>query len=144
MNHTATVGGWRAARIAGAAYPSLDRWIRTGLLTVEGPASGKGSRRRFTFLDLLRAKTVVYLRRQGVSLQTIRKVQAALTEQWGQPDPLAQAARLVVADDRLFWVWDDQTLLDALTGQLAAKPLLVLPVGRMAQEIRAALEKLAA
>jgi len=113
-------------------------------LTVEGPASGKGSRRRFTFLDLLRAKTVVYLRRQGITLQTIRKVQAALTEQWGQPDPLTQAARLVVADDRLFWVWDDQTLLDALTGQLAAKPFLVLPVGRMVQEIGADLEKLAA
>lgn len=144
MNHTATVGGWRAARIAGAAYQTLDRWIRTGLLTVEGPASGKGSRRRFTFLDLLRAKTVVYLRRQGITLQTIRKVQAALTEQWGQPDPLTQAARLVVADDRLFWVWDDQTLLDALTGQLAAKTFLCLPVGRMAQEIAAELERLAA
>ncbi len=113
-------------------------------MTVEGPASGKGSRRRFTFLDLLRAKTVVYLRRQGISLQTIRKVQTALAERWGQPDPLTQAARLVVADDRLFWVWDDRTLLDALTGQLAAKAFLVLPVGRMVEEIRAELEKMAA
>lgn len=144
MASEATVGGWRAARIAGAAYPTLDRWIRTGLLTVEGPASGKGTRRAFTFLDLLRAKTVVHLRRAGISLQMIRKVQAALTERWGEPDPLAQAARLVVVDDRLFWVVDDLALLDVLSGQLAAKPFLVLPVGRMAQEIEAALERLAA
>lgn len=144
MAHTATVGGWRAAKIAGAAYPTLDRWVRTGLLTVEGPASGKGSRRTFTFLDLLRAKTVVYLRRQGLSLQLIRKAQRALTERWGQPDPLTQAARLVIADDRLFWVWDDQTLMDVLTGQLAARAFLVLPVGRMVEEIAGELAKLAA
>jgi len=144
MNHTATVGGWRAARIAGVPYQTLDRWIRTGLLSVEGPANGKGTRRRFTFLDLLRAKTVARLRRAGVSLQTIRKVQVALTQRWGEPDPLAQGARLVVADDRLFWALDDTALLDALTGQLAAKPFLCLPVGRMAQEIAAELERLAA
>ena len=50
------------------------------------------------------------------------------------------AGRLVVAGTRLFWAIDDATLLDVLAQQLAAAPLVVLPVGDMIRETRAKVE----
>ena len=139
---TCTIGGWRAARVAGVPYRTLDRWVRTGLLTCESPANGKGTRRGFSFLDLIRARAVAHLRRQGVSLQMIRHVLEALTEKWRVQDPLLQG-RLVVAGDELKWVLDDKALLDALTGQLAATPLVILPVGEIVSNTREKVEALA-
>ena len=91
------IGGWRAARIIGVKYTNLDFWIRTGLLSPAIPARGKGTRRGFSFLDLIRARTVVRLRSENVSLQAIRKVMDELTERYRIADPLADTSRLVVA-----------------------------------------------
>lgn len=139
------IGGWKAARLVGVRYRTLDSWIRTGLLTVEGPADGPGTRRSFSFLDLLRARTVAELRRQGVSLQAIRKAQAYLTQVWGEADPLGQGRRLVLADNgALMWAVDDRTLMEIVTGQLANRTFMVLPVGMWAAEVREQIEALAA
>lgn len=130
------IGGFKAARIVGVPYRTLDNWIRTGLLSVEVPASGLGTRRSFSFLDLVRAKVVADLRAQGIATHAIRRVQEELTNTWGTKDPLAQTTRLVVVGDKLFWVLDDQSLLDALNGQLAAAQLLIVPVGAIYREIK--------
>jgi len=134
------LGGWQAARVVGIAYHSLDYWVRSGLLSCEVPARGRGSRRVFSFLDLIRARAVADLRRQGVSLQTVRRILQELTEKWQVDDPLVHTGRLVVAGDDLLWVLDDQALLNAITGQLAAQALVILPVGEMVAEIRASVE----
>jgi len=94
----------------------------------------------FSFLDLIRARAVADLRRQGVSLQTVRRILQELTEKWQVDDPLVHTGRLVVAGDDLLWVLDDQALLNAITGQLAAQALVILPVGEMVAEIRASVE----
>ena len=125
------LGGWHAARIVGVKYRTLDRWIRTGLLPRPAiPAEGKGTRRGFSFLDLVRARAVAHLRRQGISLQNVRKVVAELAH-YGFDDPLIQTGQLVVAGERLFWVLDDMALLDVLRDQLAARPLVILPVAEI-------------
>lgn len=116
-------------------YRTLDSWVRTGLLAVTVPAHGKQTKRRWTFVDLIRARAVADLRRQGVSLQAIRRAVALLTERLGEGDPLA-AGRLVVTGERLFWALDDVTLLDVLRGQLAAGPLVILDVGALARELQ--------
>jgi len=131
------LGGWQAARVVGIAYHTLDYWVRSGLLSCEVPAHGKGSRRVFSFLDLIRARAVADLRKQGVSLQTVRQVLQELTAKWQVDDPLVHTGRLVVAGDDLFWVLDDQALLNAITAQLAARPLVILPVGEMVADTRA-------
>jgi hypothetical protein len=48
-------------------------------------------------------------------------------------DPLLEGG-LVVAGSRLFWVLDDATMLDVLAQQLAAAPLVVIPMGEMIRE----------
>jgi DNA-binding transcriptional MerR regulator len=116
-------------------YRTLDNWVRTDLLPVGVPAAGIGRRRRWSFVDLIRARAVADLRRLGVSLQTIRAAVGILTEKVGEHDPLAQG-RLVVAGKRLFWAMDMDMLLDVLRGQLAAGPLVILDVGAIARELQ--------
>ena len=129
------IGGFRAARIVGVPYRTLDNWIRTGLLSVQVPASGLGTRRSFSFLDLVRAKLVADLRAQGIATHMIRRVQEELINTWGTTNPLAQTTRLVVVGDKLLWGVDDRALLDTLNGQLATAQLLIVPVGAIYREI---------
>jgi DNA-binding transcriptional MerR regulator len=136
MVKTSGIGGFKAARIVGVPYRTLDNWIRTGLLSVGVPASGLGTRRSFSFLDLVRAKLVADLRAQGISTPMIRRVQEELTNTWGTTDPLAQTTRLVVVGDKLLWGLDDRSLLDTLNGQLATVQLLIVPVGAIYREIQ--------
>lgn len=117
-----------------SCYRTLDHWVRTNLLPVTVPAQGNQQARRWSFVDLIRARAVADMRRQGVSLQRIRKAVDILTERLGEGDPLA-AGRLVVAGERLYWAMDEATLLDVLRGQLAAGPLVILDVGAIAREL---------
>ena len=129
------VGGLTASRIVGVKYRTLDNWLRTGLLPeTTTPAQGKGTKRGFGIIDLVRARVVARLKVEGVSVRTIRAVLAALGERWGVNDPLLQGGRLVVAGSELFWAFDDATLLNVLTGQLAARPLIILPMGEIISE----------
>ena len=133
------VGGLRAARIVGVKYRTLDHWVRTGLLPETATAAqGKGTKRGFGLADLVRARTVAFLRGEGVSAQMIRKAIAELGTRWNVTEPLLQG-RLVVAGSKLFWALDDKALLDILTGQLAARSLVIIPVGEMVAEMREAL-----
>jgi len=129
------IGGWQAARIAGVKYTTMDRWIKSGLLTVTRPGQGFGSRREFSFLDLIRVRCVGHLREAGVSAQTIRRVQAELVERYGVQDPLTQTAKLVVVGGKeIFWITDEGAMLHVMSGQYAARALVVLDMPRVAQE----------
>ena len=132
----------QVAEVTGVKYRTLDSWLRPedgGFLECTESAAGRGSLRGFSFLDVLRVDAVVRMRRGGVSLQTIRKVLSDLSERYREDDPLL-AGRLVVAGNRLFWALDDTTLLDVLTQQLAATPLVILPVAEMIRENRRRVE----
>ena len=126
----------QVARVVGLKYATLDRWLRPergGFLECAEGAKGRGSRRKFDFLDVLRVDTLTRLRRGGASMQMIRRVLADLSDKYEVSDPLLDGG-LVVAGNRLFWAVDDATMLDVLAQQLAAAPLVVIPVGEMIRE----------
>jgi hypothetical protein len=83
------------------------------------------------------------MRRKHISLQTIRKVAAELAQR-GIDDPLVQTGRLVIAGEEVFWAIDDTKLLNILKGQLAAKPLVILPVGELYQDTAVKIRELCA
>ena len=70
----------RASEIAGITYRQLDYWARTGLV---GPtlarASGSGSRRRYSYRDLLELRVVKSLLDAGIRLELVREVFEYLT-----------------------------------------------------------------
>ena len=138
------LGSRQVAELAGIPYRTLDRWIRSGLLTCSTSAKGTGTRREFSLVDVVRVRVVAQLRRQGVSLQTVRRVVRELTERWGIHDPLTQSERLVVSGDKLFWDLDDSALLDAVSGQLAARPFVIVPLNQIADDTSEQMARLCA
>ena len=55
-------------------------WVQTGLIEPQKRGEGSGNFSRFNLTDVTAARAVVELRRQGVSLQALRKVQAIIRE----------------------------------------------------------------
>ncbi len=127
------------ARITGATIKQLIHWDLTALVQPSvSPAHGKGSRRVYSFLDVLAIKTAVTLRREGISLQKIRRCLKYLREH--QPEvqqPLADlnlltdgvGVFLLSYDPRS--AWQDRKVVDTLAG---GQLVWMVPIGRIACE----------
>src|SRR5437016_7501251 len=91
-----------AARIGGVPYATLDYWSRSKLIVPSiAAASGTGSDRRYSFGDLLSIRTVVELRANGTSTQSLRKVIDRLRKE-GFSSPLADCRLVKIADEICF------------------------------------------
>lgn len=67
--------------MVGITYRRLDYWARTDLVRPSGTdASGSGSRRRYTYRDLLELRIIKQLLDAGIRLESIRDVFAYLRE----------------------------------------------------------------
>src|SRR2546427_13041588 len=61
-------------KLTGVTYRQLDYWARTGLLGSSiRQAAGRGSRRAYSFEDLVALRVVARLLGAGVSLQAVRR-----------------------------------------------------------------------
>lgn len=76
--------GYRAKPVqdlVGISYRQLDHWDRTGLVSPSiGDARGSGSRRLYSFRDVLILKVIKRLLDTGISLQNIRNAVGHLRE----------------------------------------------------------------
>ena len=69
------------AQIAGITYRQLDYWTRTGLVTASiTPAAGSGTRRLYSFRDILIIKIIASLLDAGLSLKTVRTALTTLAD----------------------------------------------------------------
>jgi DNA-binding transcriptional MerR regulator len=67
--------GTRAAKVVGISYRQLDYWARTDLIRPSiSDANGSGSRRAYSYNDLLELKTIKKLLDAGIKLEQVRKV----------------------------------------------------------------------
>lgn len=138
MAENCFINSRQAAKIIGAGYQAVDKWISAGVLPIGNPAPGTGSRRVFQFADLVQARAIVQMRTQGLPLETIKKAVAMIGEHYS--DPMPEAARiLVVGGDRLYWTVGDSEMLAVLVEQ-TEWPVMVVPVGQIAASIRAKFE----
>jgi DNA-binding transcriptional MerR regulator len=108
----------QVARLTGLSHRQLDHWAWSGFLV---PSGGEGApsafaRRRYTFEDLVRIRTVAELRRQGAPLQLVRKAVERLRQ--FTVDPLRQL-KLVVLDGEVYVYRSWAELERATDGQLA-------------------------
>ena len=73
--------GTQAAKVVGITYRQLDYWARTDLIRPSlSDASGSGSRRRYSYKDLLELKVIKTLLDAGIKLESVREVFAYLRE----------------------------------------------------------------
>lgn len=130
--NTETYSGKRAADIVGITYRQLDYWARTNLVRPSAvDAAGSGSRRQYTYRDLLELKIVKKLRDAGIDLENVRDVFAYLRE---HIDTDIAAAHLVINGNSVVLCDGDQ-LIDVLRGGQGV--LNILPLAGVRDEVDA-------
>jgi DNA-binding transcriptional MerR regulator len=103
-------GGKKAAEIVGISYRQLDYWARTDLVRPSlTDAAGSGSRRKYSYQDLLELKVIKSLLDGGVQLEKVRKAFEYLRNELGE-DPAS--ASLVISGDRVVLTRDGEEMID--------------------------------
>ncbi len=78
-------------RLTSIGAKTLHFWDRSGFISPSiVQANGTGSRRIYSFRDLVALRVAAQLRDAGISLQSLRKVVLALQDMHGLQQPLAE------------------------------------------------------
>ena len=98
--------GTRTAQVVGISYRQLDYWARTNLIRPSlADATGSGSRRRYSYRDLLELKVVKKLIDAGIRLESVREVFAYLRQHMNTD--VASAHLVISGTDVLLCDGDD-------------------------------------
>lgn len=128
----------QAEKIVGISYRQLDHWARKGLVQPSlAQAEGSGSRRRYSYNDLLEFKIAKKMRDQGIDLRSIARAFDYLRNQLGGE---VASANIVISGSDVLWADDDRVLSLLRQGQAAM--LTVLPVAGVRRELDADVVKL--
>ena len=141
------MGGFTAKQVVtltGVPYKRLDSWANSGFLIPSvAEADGTGSRRLYSFQDLITLRTAKLLRDTGISLQGLRNVVQFLRDTHGLEQPLAQT-RLVVAGDDVLMVQTEGDLMSVLRHPGRHVLRVVVDLGRLVQALCEEVDKLRA
>ena len=130
--------GKQTAEIVGITYRQLDYWARTELVTPSlAEARGSGTRRRYSYQDLLELKVVKNLLDAGIDLQKVREVFTYLREELGEE---VTTANLVIQGTRSVLVKTEDEVIDIL--KQGQGVLNILPMAGVKQDLDAAIYEL--
>ena len=125
--------GKRTADIVDITYRQLDYWARTDLVRPSlADAQGSGSRREYSYRDLLELKVIKSLLDSGIRLEQVRKVFAYLRNNLGED---VASANLVIDGSSSVLVQSGEELIDLL--QNGQGVLNVLPLAGVKDEVDA-------
>lgn len=103
--------GKRMAELVGITYRQLDYWARTDLVKPSiSEAAGSGSRREYSYSDLVELRTITKLLAAGIKLEQVRKVFDYLRQHLAVD---IGSAHLVI-DGGSVNLYDDGELIDVL------------------------------
>ena len=122
--------GTKAAQLVGITYRQLDYWARTELIRPSlTDAAGSGSRRLYSYRDLLELKVVKSLLDAGIKLESVRDVFEFMRTHVNSD---IAAAHIVISGKQVLFCDGDQ-LIDVL--QQGQGVLNVLPLAGVKAEI---------
>lgn len=111
MSNEVGFSGTKAASIVGITYRQLDYWARTDLVRPSlADASGSGSRRLYSYRDLLELRVIKSLLDAGIKLESVRTAFDYLRE---HVDTDIAAAHLVISGSDVLLCDGDQ-LIDVM------------------------------
>ena len=126
--------GTRTASIVGISYRQLDYWARTDLVRPSlTDATGSGSRRQYSYRDLLELRVIKSLLDAGIKLESVRAVFAYLRD---HVDSEIAAAHIVISGQSVVLCQGDQ-LIDVMRNGQGV--LNVLPLAGVKQEVDASI-----
>ncbi|MCL4503018.1 MAG: MerR family transcriptional regulator [Deltaproteobacteria bacterium] len=129
--------------LTGLTGRQMDHWATTGVVRPSvRPAAGKGSRREYSFQDLVALKVAKRLKDEGITLQKIRKALAWLRKNFlDMGQPLAEL-RFVTDGVNLFVLARDPAkILDVLRG---GQFVFSLALGEIIEGLQGDLQQFAA
>jgi DNA-binding transcriptional MerR regulator len=131
--------GKRTADIVGISYRQLDYWARTDLIRPSlADARGSGTRRRYSYRDLLELKLVKTLLDNGIKLESIRDAFTYLRDQLGEPD--IASAKLVITGNTAVLVRENDELIDIVNRGQGV--LNLLPLDGVKEQVDTAIVEL--
>ena len=124
-----------AADVVGITYRQLDYWARTGLIVPSlVQATGSGSRRQYSYGNLLELKVIKRLLDAGIKLEKVRSIFEYMRSEL-QED--ISRANLVIDGSNVVCARSDAEFIDVL--QKGQGVLNVLPLSNVKQEVDAAI-----
>jgi len=123
----------RTHEIVGITYRQLDYWARTDLVKPSfASAEGSGTRREYSYQDLLELKAIKSLLDAGLKLASVREVVGYLRDELQQD---LGTANLVISGSKSVLVRSGEELIDLLRGGQGV--LNVLPLAGVKEEVGA-------
>jgi DNA-binding transcriptional MerR regulator len=127
--------GTKTAQVVGISYRQLDYWARTNLIRPSlADATGSGSRRRYSYRDLLELKVVKNLLDAGIRLESVRDAFSYLREHLGED---VASVNLVISGRSSVLVRTGEEIIDLL--RLGQGVLNILPLAGVKEEVDAAI-----
>ena len=127
--------GTKAASVVGISYRQLDYWARTDLIRPSlTDAAGSGSRRMYSYRDLLELRVIKSLLDAGIKLESVRKAFTYLRE---QADTDIATATLVISGNDVL-LCDGEMLID-IVRRGGQGVLNVLAIGSVKTDLDASL-----
>ena len=131
--------GKRAAEIVGITYRQLDYWARTDLIRPSvADAEGSGTRRRYSYKDLLELKVIKRLLDAGIKLESIREAFVYLRERLGED---VASAHLVIDGTSAVLVRGNE-LIDVVNRYQGQGVLNLLPMDGVIEELDSAVAEM--
>jgi DNA-binding transcriptional MerR regulator len=128
--------GREAADIVGITYRQLDYWARTDLIRPSlADAKGSGSRRRYSYRDLIELKMIKTLLDAGQRLERVRQAFDYLRD---LGDDLT-SVQLVIAGDSVVLVRDGEDLIDVVNRYQGQGVLNLLALDGVVEQVDAAI-----
>lgn len=125
--------GKRAAEIVDISYRQLDYWARTDLIRPSlGDATGSGTRRRYSYRDLIELKLIKTLLDNGMKIENVRRAFTYVRDQLGED---LSSAKLVLIGDSAVLVRENDELIDVVNEYKGQGVLNFLDVDGVRQEV---------
>jgi DNA-binding transcriptional MerR regulator len=129
--------GRQAADIVGITYRQLDYWARTDLIRPSlADANGSGSRRRYSYQNLLELRMIKTLIDAGQKLENVRRAFSYLRENL---DGDLTTHKLVIVGESVVLVRDSDDLVDVVNRYQGQGVLNLLALGAVQQQVDAAI-----
>jgi predicted RNase H-like HicB family nuclease len=126
--------------LTGVSGRQVEHWATTGVVRPSIAAAGKGTRRGYSFKDLVVLRVAKRLKDGGISLQKIRKTLTFLRKNFpGVKEPLAELRFLTDGENIFVMERDPQKILDTLKG---GQFVFFLALGEIIEGLKGELKKL--
>jgi DNA-binding transcriptional MerR regulator len=142
MTQTAGYGSKQVCAIVGVTYRQLDYWDRTDLVKPTlHEAQGSGTKRSYSYRNLLEIKVIKKMLDAGLLLPGIRRAIDYLREEFGDEEEIANA-NLVIDGNRVLLARSNEELIDIFRGGqgVLSGVYSILAMPQMREEIDSALE----